>query len=213
MIPANIKRIVEKYCMGLEPTEAQENEIMDAVKAAGLDSDSRREVVSYMAKLMAGPTREQIAAAAAEAKRKAAEEAKRKAAEEAKKKAKAEEEARKKAAAEEEAKRKAAEEAKRKAAEKKAKAAQAAKIAAAKREQEEKLREIEWRKQEEIRRKKEKRTDRLLKWVVMPLIFFVILGFSALSVFCGLNQTLGIVFSTIICVAIAVLFILRTKKS
>ena len=73
MIPVTIKRLVEKYCMGLEPTEAQENEIMDAVKAANLDADSRREVVSYMAELMAGPTREEVA------RRKAAEEAAKKA--------------------------------------------------------------------------------------------------------------------------------------
>ena len=136
MIPANIKRLVEKYCMGLEPTETQENEIMDAVKAAGLDADSRREVVSYMAKLMAGPTREQIAAAEAEAKRKdaeeaekkakAAEEAKRKAAEEAKRKA--EEEARRKAAEEAEKKAKEAEEARKRAEKERAIAAEIERI-------------------------------------------------------------------------------------
>ena len=94
MIPADIKKIVEKYCMGLEPTEVQENEIMDAVKAAGLDANSRREVVSYMAELMAGPTREQIAAEAA--RKKAAEEAENRA-REVEKKAKEAEAARKRA--------------------------------------------------------------------------------------------------------------------
>lgn len=82
MIPNNIKSLVEKYCMGLEPTESQENEIMDAVKAAGLSAENRREVVSYMAELMAGPTREQKAAAEAEAARKLAEEQQKQAAEE-----------------------------------------------------------------------------------------------------------------------------------
>ena len=101
MIQANIKILVEKYCMGTEPTEAQEDEIMDAVKAARLDADGRREVVSYMAELMSGPTRTQKLAEE-ETKRKAEEEARRKAAEEAKRKA------------EEEARRKAAEEANRK---------------------------------------------------------------------------------------------------
>ena len=178
MIPADIKKLVERYCMGLEPTEAQENEIMDAVIAANLDADNRREVVSYMAELMAGPTLEQKAAAEAEAKRKAAEEARRKAAEEAEKKARAEEEARKKAAAEAEAKRKAAEEAKRKAAEeaaKKAKAEEKARIAAEKKAREEELREIERRKREAKNRKQIRATS-IVAYSVLGLAFLTFLS-------------------------------------
>lgn len=111
MIPDNIKNLIEEYCMGLEPTETQENEIMDAVKEAGLDAEGRREVVSYMAKLMAGPTREQIAEA--EAARKRAEEEERRKKEEEERLRKEQEEKRRKEEAERE-RLKAKEEAERK---------------------------------------------------------------------------------------------------
>lgn len=59
----------------------------------------------------------------------------------------------------------------------------------------------------------DKRDDRRLKWVVMPLIFVVIFGFAALAVFCGLNQTLNVILSTVIVIAIALFYIFHAKKS
>lgn len=59
----------------------------------------------------------------------------------------------------------------------------------------------------------DKRDDRHLKWVVMPLIFGVIFGFAALSVFCGLNETLSRILSIVIVIAIALVFIFRAKKT
>lgn len=59
----------------------------------------------------------------------------------------------------------------------------------------------------------DKRDDRHLKWVVMPLIFGVIIGFAALSVFCGLNETLSLILSTVIVIAIALAYIFRAKKT
>ena len=59
----------------------------------------------------------------------------------------------------------------------------------------------------------DKRDDRYLKWLVMPLILFVIAGLAALSAFCGLNQTLGGVLSTVIVIAIVAVYIIRAKKT
>ena len=59
----------------------------------------------------------------------------------------------------------------------------------------------------------DKRDDRRLKWVVMPLIFGVIFGFAALAVFCGLNQTLSVILSTVIVIAIALAYIFHAKKT
>jgi hypothetical protein len=59
----------------------------------------------------------------------------------------------------------------------------------------------------------DKRDDRYLKWLVMPLIFSVIFGFAALSVFCGLNQTLSGILSTVIVIAIVLVYIFSAKKT
>ena len=129
MIPVKLKKLIEEYCMGMTPTDAQMDKINDLSLELEADPD---EVVKYIEELMSGPTKEEREAIAkAEAERKAKEEAKRKAKEEAERKAKAEAERKAKAEAErkarEEAERKAREEAERKAkakveAERKAKA-------------------------------------------------------------------------------------------
>ena len=107
MLPSNLKSLIEKYCTGTMPTDAQIDEIMDL--AISLSADSS-EVAQYIEKMQQGPTKEERdAIAKAEAERKAKEEAKRKA--EAERKAK--EEAERKA--KEEAERKAKEEAELKA--------------------------------------------------------------------------------------------------
>ena len=109
MIPSKIKTLVDKYCMGVSPSDEQMDEIMDIV--ASLNADSA-EVSTYMKQKMSGPTREEIDAKA-KAERKAKEAAEKKAKAEAEAKAKAEAEA--KAKAETEAKAKAEAEAKAKA--------------------------------------------------------------------------------------------------
>ena len=145
MIPVKLKKLIEEYCMGMTPTDAQMDKINDLSLELEADPD---EVVKYIEELMSGPTKEEREAIAkaeaerkakaeaerkakAEAERKAKAEAERKAKEEAERKAKAEAERKAKAEAErkarEEAERKAREEAERKAkakveAERKAKA-------------------------------------------------------------------------------------------
>lgn len=108
-----LKKLIDQYCMGVKPTEAQEIEIFDKVAETGADI---KEVSSYMAEMQNGPTQEERIAAQ-EAERKAKEEAERKAKEEAERKAKekAEKEAKEKAEreAKKEAERKAKEEAER----------------------------------------------------------------------------------------------------
>lgn len=120
-----LKSLIDQYCMGMKPTEAQEIEIFDKVAETGADI---KEVSSYMTEMQNGPTKEERLAAE-EAERKAKEEAERKAAEEAERIAKEKAEKAAKAKAERESKkeaeRKAKEEAERKAkeiAEKEAKA-------------------------------------------------------------------------------------------
>ena len=103
MIHNDIVNLIDKYCMGIRPTDAQLDEIFD--KVAKLEADPL-EVADYMEKMQNGPTREQR-----EAKLKAEREAKLKAEREAK--LKAEREARLKA--EREAKLKAEREARLKA--------------------------------------------------------------------------------------------------
>lgn len=91
MIHKDLKELIDKYCMGIQPTDAQLDKIFDKVAEVNADP---MEVDAYMKEMQAGPTKEQRAAEEA-AKRKAEEEErKRKAAEEAAKR-KAEEEARK----------------------------------------------------------------------------------------------------------------------
>ena len=58
-----------------------------------------------------------------------------------------------------------------------------------------------------------KQDDRRLKWIVMPLILFVIAGFATLSSFCGFNRTLGGILSAVIAITISVVYILRAKQS
>ena len=133
MIPVKLKKLIEEYCMGMTPTDAQMDKINDLSLELEADPD---EVVKYIEELMSGPTKEEreaIAKAEAECKareeaeRKAKAEAERKAKEEAERIAKAEaerktkEEAERKAKAKAEAERKAKEEAERIAEEKAAK--------------------------------------------------------------------------------------------
>jgi predicted nucleic acid-binding Zn-ribbon protein len=111
MIPNKLKKLIEKYCMGVNPTDSQLDEIMNL--AIELSADSN-EVAAYIEKMQNGPTKEELEAelkAKAEAERKAKAEAERKAKAEAERKAKAEAERKAKA----EAERKAKEEAERKA--------------------------------------------------------------------------------------------------
>lgn len=103
MIQKELKQLIDKYCMGIEPTDAQMDEIFDLVGEMGADP---QEVAEYMQKMQNGPTREEL-----EAKKKAELEAKKKAELEAKKKA----ELKAKKKAELEAKKKAELEAKKKA--------------------------------------------------------------------------------------------------
>ena len=99
MIQKELKQLIDKYCMGVVPTDAQQDEIFDMVAELGADP---QEVADYMQKMQNGPTREEV-----EAKRKAEREAKKKAEQQARRKAQQE--------AERKAERKAREEAEREA--------------------------------------------------------------------------------------------------
>ena len=79
MIQKELKQLIDKYCMGIEATDAQMDEIFDLVGEMGADP---QEVAEYIQKMQNGPTREEV-----EAKKKAELEAKKKAELEAKKKA------------------------------------------------------------------------------------------------------------------------------
>ena len=59
----------------------------------------------------------------------------------------------------------------------------------------------------------DKRDDRHLKWLVMPLVFGVIFGFAVLSAFCGFNQTLGRILSIVIVIVISLFYIFHAKKT
>ena len=88
MIPNKLKRLIEKYCMGVNPTDSQLDEIMNL--AIDLSADSN-EVAAYIEKMQNGPTKEELEAelkAKAEAERKAQAEAERKAKAEAERKEK-----------------------------------------------------------------------------------------------------------------------------
>lgn len=106
-----LKKLIDQYCMGVKPTEAQEIEIFDKVAETGADI---KEVSSYMTEMQNGPTQEERIAAK-EAERKAKEEAERIAKETAEKEAKAKAERKAKEEAERIAKEKAEKEAKAKA--------------------------------------------------------------------------------------------------
>ena len=128
MLPSQLKSLIEEYCMGIQPTDTQIDEIMDL--AISLSADSS-EVAQYIEKMQQGPTKEERdAIAKAEAERKAKEEAKRKAEAERKAKDGAERKAKEEAKRKAEAERKAKDEAERKvkeAAERKAEAERKAK--------------------------------------------------------------------------------------
>lgn len=90
MLPSKLKQLIDKYCMGIQPTDTQIDEIMDL--AISLSADSN-EVTQYMEEMQQGPTKEEREAIArAEAERKAKEAAEKKAKSEAAKKAKEEQE-------------------------------------------------------------------------------------------------------------------------
>jgi|GEM_PF-4220514 len=88
MLPAKIKTLIDKYCMGVNPSDAQMDEIMDMAMLLNVKPS---EVSAYMKEMISGPTKEER-----EAEAKAKEEAKRKKEEERKKR-----EAKKKLLAEE----------------------------------------------------------------------------------------------------------------
>ena len=99
MIPEKIKKLIDKYCMGVTPSDEQMDEIMNLVLLLNADGS---EVSEYMKKKIAGPTKEELEdekkrkalkekeaaekKAAKDAERKAQELAKQKAIEDAKKK-------------------------------------------------------------------------------------------------------------------------------
>jgi len=86
MVPAKLKALIDKYCMGVTPTDGQLDEIMDM--AFMLNADSA-EVSAYIKKKISGPTKEEWEKDAEKRAKKAKEAAARraeKAAEEKKKK-------------------------------------------------------------------------------------------------------------------------------
>ena len=189
MIPNKLKKLIEKYCMGVNPTDSQLDEIMNL--AIELSADSN-EVAAYIEKMQNGPTKEELEAelkakaeaelkAKAEAERKAKAEAERKAQAEAERKAKAEAERKAKAEAERkaqaEAERKAQAEAERKAkaeAERKAKAEAERK---AKVEAERKAKVEAERKAKAEAERKEKNKGCTLKLLIFSYILILILQF------------------------------------
>ena len=59
MLPNKVKMLVEKYCMGIKPTNEQLDEIMEAAFAEGADS---QELGEYVEALQNGPTKEMVEA-------------------------------------------------------------------------------------------------------------------------------------------------------
>ena len=86
MIQKELKQLIDKYCMGVVPTDAQQDEIFDMVKELGADP---KEVAHYMEIMQDGPTREEIEKQEAEEreKRRAQREAQERAKQEARRKA------------------------------------------------------------------------------------------------------------------------------
>ena len=86
MIQKELKQLIDKYCMGVVPTDAQQDEIFDMVKELGADP---KEVAHYMEIMQDGPTREEIEKQEAEEreKRRAQREARERAKQEARRKA------------------------------------------------------------------------------------------------------------------------------
>ena len=48
MIQKKLKQLIDKYCMGVVPTDAQQDEIFDMVAKLGAD---QQEVADYMRKM------------------------------------------------------------------------------------------------------------------------------------------------------------------
>ena len=86
MIQKELKQLIDKYCMGVVPTDAQQDEIFDMVNELGADP---KEVAHYMEIMQDGPTREEIEKQEAEEreKRRAQREAQERAKQEARRKA------------------------------------------------------------------------------------------------------------------------------
>ena len=86
MIQKELKQLIDKYCMGVVPTDAQQDEIFDMVDELGADP---QEVSDYMKIMQDGPTREEIEKQEAEEreKRRAQREAQERAKQEARRKA------------------------------------------------------------------------------------------------------------------------------
>ena len=82
MIQKKLANLISKYCMGIEPTDAQLDEIFDLAGEVRADP---HEVAKYIRKKQNGPTREEV-----EAKKKAELEAKKKAERQAQRKARLE---------------------------------------------------------------------------------------------------------------------------
>ena len=104
MIPNKLNQLIEKYCMGVSPTDSQLDDIMNLAIELSVDSS---EVAAYIEKMQNGPTKEELEAelkAKAEAEFKAKAEAEFKAKAEAERKAQAEAERKAKAEAERKAK-------------------------------------------------------------------------------------------------------------
>lgn len=59
MIQKKLKQLIDKYCMGVVPTDVQQDEIFDMVAKLGAD---QQEVADYMRKMQDGPTREEVEA-------------------------------------------------------------------------------------------------------------------------------------------------------
>ena len=58
MLPVELKNLIDKYCMGIEPTDGQVDEIFDKIFALGADM---KEANDYIEKMKAGPTAEELA--------------------------------------------------------------------------------------------------------------------------------------------------------
>ena len=86
MIQKELKQLIDKYCMGVVPTDAQQDEIFDMVAELGAD---QQEEAHYMEIMQDGPTREEIEKQEAEEreKRRAQREAQERAKQEARRKA------------------------------------------------------------------------------------------------------------------------------
>lgn len=56
MLPAKLKSLIDKYCMGIKPTDEQMDEIMDMTFSLNVDS---AEVSKYINKMVSGPTQKE----------------------------------------------------------------------------------------------------------------------------------------------------------